>query len=111
MEREALAAYLSLKAMKCRIALGGRQAVELAAAWQPNVIIMDISMPGIDGFEATLALRRDLRAGNTVIIAFTASDEADVLAHLSHPTFDGYCQKGQPPDLLVASIWFSERAG
>jgi len=108
---EALAAYLSFKAMECRIALGGRQAIELATAWQPDVIIMDISMPGIDGFEATLALRRDLRAGNTVIIAFTALDEADVLGHLSHPTFDGYCQKGQPPDVLVALIWFFERAG
>jgi two-component system, OmpR family, response regulator len=47
----------------------------------------------------------------TVIIAFTALDEADVLGHLSHPTFDGYCQKGKPPDVLVALIWFFERAG
>jgi two-component system, OmpR family, response regulator len=75
------------------------------------VIIMDISMPGIDGFEGTLALRRDLRAGNTVVIAFIALNEADVLGHRPHPTFDGYCQKGQSPDVLVALIRFFERAG
>ncbi|OTP72833.1 hypothetical protein PAMC26577_19720 [Caballeronia sordidicola] len=64
-------------------------------------------MPGLDGFDTTLALRRDLRAGSIVIIAFTALDEADILGHLSHPTFDGYCQKGQPPDVLMALIKFS----
>lgn len=101
---EALAAYLSFKPMECRIALGGRQAIELGTAWQPDVIIMDISMPGLDGFDTTLALRRDLRAGNIVIIAFTALDEVDILGRLSHPIFDGYCQKGQPPDVLVALI-------
>jgi two-component system OmpR family response regulator len=101
---EALAAYLSFEPMECRIALGGRQGIELGTAWQPDVIIMDISMPGLDGFETTLALRRDLRAGNTVILAFTALDEADVLGHLSHPLFDGYCQKGQPPAALIALI-------
>jgi two-component system OmpR family response regulator len=90
---ESLAAYLSFKAMECRIALGGRQAIELVTAWQPDVIIMDISMPGIDGFEATLALRRDLRAGNTVIIAFTALDEADVLGHLSHQHLTGIARR------------------
>jgi two-component system OmpR family response regulator len=101
---EALAAYLSLESIECRIALGGAQAIETAAAWLPDVIIMDISMPVLNGFEATLALRRDLRTGNIVIIAFTALDEADVLRHLAHKTFDGYCQKGQPPETLVSLI-------
>jgi two-component system, OmpR family, response regulator len=101
---EALAAYLSLEAIECRIALGGFQAIEMATAWLPDVIVMDISMPELNGFEATLALRRDLRTGNTVIIAFTALDEAEVLRHLSHQTFDGYFQKGQSPTLLLALI-------
>jgi CheY-like chemotaxis protein len=101
---DALAAYLSFEHMECRIALGGRQAIEIGTAWRPDVIIMDISMPGLDGFDTTLALRRDLRAGSIVIIAFTALDEADILGHLSHPPFDSYCQKGQPPDVLVALI-------
>lgn len=37
---EALAAYLSFEPMDCRIALGGLQGIELATAWQPDVIIM-----------------------------------------------------------------------
>jgi len=100
----ALAAYLSVVPMECRIALGGAEAIEVGTAWLPHVIVMDISMPGLDGFEATNTLRRDLRTGSIVIIAFTALDEAEVLRHLTHATFDGYCQKGQSPTVLVALI-------
>ena len=101
---EALAAYLSLDPMDCRIALSGAQAIEMATAWVPDVIVMDISMPELNGLEATHALRRDLRTGHIVIIAFTALDEAEVLRHLLHTAFDGYCQKGQSPLVLVALI-------
>ncbi|AME26888.1 response regulator [Burkholderia sp. PAMC 26561] len=101
---EALAAYLSLDPMECRISLSGAQAIEMATAWVPDVIVMDISMPELNGLEATHALRRDLRTGSIVIIAFTALDEAEVLRHLLHTSFDGYCQKGQSPGVLIALI-------
>jgi two-component system, OmpR family, response regulator len=39
-----------------------------------------------------------------VILAFTALDESEVRRHLTHITFDGYCQKGQSPAALVALI-------
>jgi CheY-like chemotaxis protein len=101
---EALAAYLSLGIAECRIALGGAQAIEMGAAWLPHIIVMDISMPDVNGLEATLALRQDLRTGGIIILAFTALDESEVLRHLTHMTFDGYCQKGQSPAALIALI-------
>lgn len=103
---EAIAAYLSREAVQCRIALGGAQAIELGARWLPHIIIMDISMPDINGIEATLALRQDLRTHDIIIVAFTALDESEVLRHLTHPAFDGYCQKAQSPTALVALIDF-----
>jgi CheY-like chemotaxis protein len=78
--------------------------MDVATEWLPDVVIMDISMPGLNGVEATRALRRDLRTGNIVVIAFTALDEDEVLRHLTHLIFDGYCQKGQPPSVLVGLI-------
>jgi two-component system OmpR family response regulator len=101
---QALAAYLTLDPMECQIALSGAQAIKMATVWVPDVIVMDISMPDINGLEATHTLRRDLRTGGIVIIAFTALDEADVLRHLLHTSFDGYCQKGQSPTVLVSLI-------
>jgi CheY-like chemotaxis protein len=106
---EAIAAYLSLETAECRVALGGAQAIEIGTHWLPHIIAMDISMPEINGFEATLALRRDLRTGNIVILAFTALDEVEVLRHLTHLTFDGYCQKGQSPAALIALIEYFTR--
>jgi CheY-like chemotaxis protein len=101
---DALAAYLSLDPMECRIALSGAQAIQMATAWVPDVIVMDISMPELSGLEATHTLRRDVRTGSIVIIAFTALDEGEVLRDLFDTSFDGYCQKGQSPTVLVALI-------
>jgi len=75
---EALATYLALHEMECQIAHGGFEAISAGVAWQPDVIVMDISMPVCDGFQAAFALRRDSRTAGTAIIAFTALDETEV---------------------------------
>jgi two-component system OmpR family response regulator len=101
---EALAAYLSFEKTDCRTAFGGLQAISVGVAWSPHVILMDISMPDCNGFEAALALRQDPRTCEIAIIAFTALDETEVLRHLTDHDFDGYFQKGQPPTHLLALI-------
>lgn len=101
---EALSAYLTFERMECRVALGGLQAISIGTAWAPHAIIMDISMPGFTGIEAALALRQEPVTSEIVIIAFTALDEADVRRQTVAGQFDGYCQKGQSPALLVALI-------
>src|SRR6187402_1688413 len=78
---DAIAAYLTIETMECRIALGGLEAIATGTAWCPDVFVMDISMPIMNGFEATQALRRDVRTSNAVIVAFTALDEAEVRRH------------------------------
>jgi two-component system OmpR family response regulator len=101
---DALTAYLSLENFNIQTAYGGRQAVNIAASWLPHLIVMDISMPECNGFDAALELRADLRTRDIAIIAFTALDEGEVRRHLTDHEFDGYCQKGQPPSRLVALL-------
>jgi two-component system OmpR family response regulator len=101
---EALGAYLGTKEMDCRLAFGGTEAVRAATAWLPHVIVMDISMPECNGYQAASALRHDARTSATAIIAFTALDESEVRRHLKDDEFDGYCQKGKGTDHLVALI-------
>lgn len=50
----------------------GRQAVAQALELRPDVILMDLQMPGIDGWEATRQIRADLRTHHIPIIAFTS---------------------------------------
>ncbi len=101
---DALAVYLQYENLDIQTAYGGKQAVEIAAVWTPHLIIMDISMPDCDGFEAALMIRGDDRINHIAIIAFTALDESEVRRHLTDHEFDAYCQKGQPPSRLVTLL-------
>jgi CheY-like chemotaxis protein len=78
--RDALRALLEAFGYDVIEAVNGRQAVNLALELRPDLILMDIMMPELDGFEATRALRRDSRTRTTPIIAVTAMEGAQQLA-------------------------------
>ncbi|RFU49708.1 response regulator [Paraburkholderia sp. DHOC27] len=101
---DALAAYLSIEDVGCRVAYGGHEAINTAISWDPHVILMDISMPECNGFDASLAVRRNPRTAHIAIVAHTSLDEAEVRRHLSDAEFDGYYQKGQSLDRLLDLI-------
>jgi CheY-like chemotaxis protein len=101
----ALAAYLGAEAIEARAVFGGVEALDLGRAWIPHVILMDLTMPQCDGFEAARALRQDPRTSQIAIIAHTALDETEVRRHqLTGDEFDGYVQKGRPLPQVVALI-------
>lgn len=90
----ALAAYLSLEGVECRTAFGGYASILTGTEWMPHVILMDISMPECNGFEAARTLRHDSRTSAIAIVAHTALDETEVRRQVKGDEFDGYLQKG-----------------
>jgi two-component system OmpR family response regulator len=100
----ALGAALSLEHMQCREVFGGADAVAQGTAWLPDLVVMDVSMPGCNGLDAALALRGKARTRDIVIVAYTALDESEVRRHQSDDEFDAYYQKGQPLQTLVNLI-------
>ncbi len=78
--RDALRALLEAFGYRVLVAVDGRQAVEIALSEHPDLVLMDIMMPEMDGFEATRALRRDSRTAELPIIAVTAMEGAQQLA-------------------------------
>lgn len=82
----------------------GVQAVELARSAQPDLILMDISIPRMDGWEATRVLRGDPRTSAIPIIALTAHALADDRARASQVGFSSYLAKPIEPRVVVAEI-------
>jgi CheY-like chemotaxis protein len=78
--RDALRALLEAFGYRVLEAVNGRQAVEVALTHGPDLILMDIMMPELDGFEATRELRRHPQTRVTPIIAVTAMEGAYELA-------------------------------
>ncbi|WP_298408226.1 CHASE domain-containing protein [uncultured Chloroflexus sp.] len=64
--------YLAACGYELRVARNGREALAVAAEWQPDLIIMDIQMPEMDGLEAIRQLRAQAMYSATPIIAVTA---------------------------------------
>jgi CheY-like chemotaxis protein len=78
--RDAMRALLEAFGYHVVCAINGREAVDMALTHQPDLILMDVMMPELDGFEATRELRQDERFGRTPIIAVTAMEGAQQLA-------------------------------
>jgi two-component system, cell cycle response regulator DivK len=78
--RDAMRALLEAFGYRVLEAVNGRQAVDVALEFHPDLILMDIMMPELDGFEATRELRRHSEMSGTPIIAVTAMEGAQQLA-------------------------------
>lgn len=70
--REIFAEYLEFRGFRVATAADGLEAMEKAFELRPDVILMDLSLPGIDGWEATRRLKADERTRDIPIIALTA---------------------------------------
>lgn len=71
----------------------GQVAVETAIRENPDVILMDLTLPLMDGFEATKAIRQNEVLKNTPIIAITAHHEDDFRSGAKASGFDAYVTK------------------
>jgi len=70
--REIFAEYLEFRGFRVATAADGLEAIEKAHELLPDIILMDLSLPGIDGWEATRRLRQDPSTSAIPIIALTA---------------------------------------
>jgi DNA-binding response OmpR family regulator len=73
---EGLRLNLELDAHEVQVAGSGERALELAAEWTPDLVILDLMLPGIDGF-AVLSTLRGRNAEMPVLILSAKSDEVD----------------------------------
>ena len=80
----------------------GQEAVELAERLAPDVVVMDLRMPGLDGIEATRRLRRG-ESRSAVIVLTMFEDDDSVFAAMRAGAL-GYLLKGAEEDEIVRAI-------
>jgi DNA-binding NarL/FixJ family response regulator len=83
-------------------AADGEAAVALAARRRPNVVIMDVRMPGMDGLEATKALME--KVPDSSVLIFTAYSERSLLSRGLDSGAKGYVLKEAPHETLLRAI-------
>ena len=91
----------------------GLRAVELARSLKPDIILMDISIPEMDGWEATRVLRQDPITKDIPIVALTAHALADDRERATALGFTSYLAKPVEPRAVVAEVrrWIGDRTG
>ena len=101
--------YLSCRILKSSgyeviEARSGEEGVELAIKEKPDLIIMDIQLPGIDGLETTKRIRESQADGEIPIIALTSYAMAGDKKKALKAGCTGYVEKPINPDTLLGEI-------
>jgi len=102
--RELYCDYLEFSGYAVVTAANGREAIDLAIALVPDLILMDASMPVLDGWQATRALNANPLTRQIPILALTAPAFDDARQEAREAGCDGFVTKPCLPDDLVARI-------
>ena len=104
MNRDMLSRRLIRKGYEVVMAFDGQQAVDMAAAERPDLILMDMSLPVIDGWEATRRLKADPATKAIPIIAITSHAMAGDRRQALEAGCDDYDTKPVELDRLLGKI-------
>ncbi len=102
--REMYAAWLRVSGYRVALAGTVTDAWSLALQHLPDAILMDLSMPGIDGLEATRRLKADPRTSHIPILAMTGHVESGVADDAAAAGCDGFIVKPSPAPEVVRVI-------
>ena len=102
--REMYAAYLQFSGYRVAEATNGLEAIERATELLPDIILMDLALPKMDGWEATRRLKLDEKTRHIPIVALTGHALAGHAEGARQAGCDSFVTKPCLPDALVAEI-------
>jgi CheY-like chemotaxis protein len=102
--RDLVEYLLRARGYEPRIAGGSIDGVRMALAEAPDLILLDIRMPDMNGYEVVAVLRTEAMLARTRIVAITASAMAEDRKRITEAGFDGYIQKPIDPEQFVDQI-------
>ena len=102
--REMYAAYLQFSGYDVAEASNGIEAVEKTLEFLPDIVLMDLALPRMDGWEATRRLKNDERTRHIPIVALTGHALAGHAEGAREAGCDAFVTKPCLPDALVTEI-------
>ena len=102
--REMYAEYLQFSGFRVAEARNGNEAVAQARSLKPDLILMDLSLPGMDGWEATRVLKADDATKHIPIVALTGHALAGASEGARKAGCDSFVTKPCLPDDLVVEV-------
>jgi two-component system, cell cycle response regulator DivK len=102
--REMFAELLTLAGFRVAEATNGREALDRAHELLPDVVLMDLSLPELDGWEATRRLKGDPRTRHIRVIALTGHALADCSREAREAGCDAFLTKPCLPDTLIVEV-------
>lgn len=102
--RQLYAHELSMGGFDVIEASNGEDAIAHTSAQFPDVILMDLSLPVLDGWEATRRLKTDERTAHIPVVALTAHDGAGELQRATRAGCDWFVPKPCPPHALITEV-------
>jgi len=102
--REMYAAYLQFSGFAVAEAGNGVEAIEKALELMPDIVLMDLALPRMDGWEATRRLKNDERTRHIPVVALTGHALAGHAEGAREAGCDAFVTKPCLPDALVAEI-------
>ena len=102
--REMYAEYLQFSGFRVAEARNGNEAVAQAFSLRPDLILMDLSLPGMDGWEATRVLKSDERTKHIPVVALTGHALAGASEGARRAGCDSFVTKPCLPDDLVVEV-------
>jgi len=101
---EPMRVLLEFKGHRVRTAETGEEALEVAEEFRPDVIVLDIGLPGIDGYEVAQRIRGRPWGGDVLLLALTGWGQQKDRDRAREAGFDDHLVKPVDPDLLETLI-------
>jgi CheY-like chemotaxis protein len=102
--REIYAAYLEFEGYRVAHAVDGHEALAKATALRPDAVVMDLSLPGIDGWEVTRRLRQEEATREVPIIALSGHTRPEYLQNATDAGCDAFLAKPCLPETVADEI-------
>ncbi len=101
---EVFGAFLELEGLEVRTAQDGPSALRLAASYQPTVVVLDLGLPVMDGYEIAAKLREQLGAAAPRLIAMSGYGQKDDIARTREAGFERHLIKPVDAEALLRAI-------